>query len=427
MKSTTKSVSLTSRDRSFVLSASSNGVFIDLFSINGWLLQIFAVQILITHKSLVDSLVLAYPVVMVLELCALALVSYVDYRKLLFVSFGLRSLLVAAMLIPAYLGTLPQLVPFFYYTAFFFHIAGLHVCWPLFVKDQIPAHRRGHILGLARAYTNVLSLSALFLIFVAGKFVQDLAALVGLAATVLASCLALTGISQQRDHSHVADSPCRHGPDESVPRLRNFLASLHRLAADRSFRKVAIETLSLGVATLPLPLLFLPQTGLIGNSSIVLAFIIGTAISILVFPAFGKLMDRSQTKAYSLVLATGLASMLAIAAVLILRDVLSSHIVLAGAFLGIASNFVTVRLAGLFSYKRALEVGESELTATSAVTIAWVFDLAGWSVVAAMQFLPGIEPTGGVYQNYVLICLAAAAASFVFFLFSRQQRVTQHA
>jgi hypothetical protein len=425
MKSTTKSVSLTSRDRSFVLSASSNGVFIDLFSINGWLLQIFAVQILITHKSLVDSLVLAYPVVMVLELCALALVSYVDYRKLLFVSFGIRSLLVVAM--PAYLGTLPQLVPFFYYTAFFFHIAGFHVCWPLFVKDQIPAHRRGHILGLARAYTNIVSLSALFLIFVAGKFAQDLAALVGLAATVLASCLALTGISQQRDHSQVADSPCRQGRDGSVPRLRNFLASLHRLAADRSFRKVAIQTLSLGVATLPLPLLFLPQSGLIGNSNIVLAFIIGTAISILVFPAFGKLMDRSQTKAYSLVLATGLASMLAIAAVLILRDVLSSHIVLAGAFLGIASNFVTVRLAGLFSYKRALEVGESELTATSAVTIAWVFDLAAWSVVAAMQFLPGIEPTGRVYQNYVLICLASAAVSIMCFFFARQQQIAQHA
>jgi hypothetical protein len=80
MKLTTE---LTYRDKNFLLSASSNGIFIDLFSINGWLLQLFAVDILLAHESLVGSLVLAYPVIMALELCALALVAYVDYRKFL--------------------------------------------------------------------------------------------------------------------------------------------------------------------------------------------------------------------------------------------------------------------------------------------------------------------------------------------------------
>ena len=61
MRSITRAASLGHHDRDFLLSASSNGIFIDLFSINGWLLQIFAVQILLTHKSLINSLVLAYP------------------------------------------------------------------------------------------------------------------------------------------------------------------------------------------------------------------------------------------------------------------------------------------------------------------------------------------------------------------------------
>jgi hypothetical protein len=99
MKLTTE---LTYRDKNFLLSASSNGIFIDLFSINGWLLQLFAVDILLAHESLVGSLVLAYPVIMALELCALALVAYVDYRKFLVYSFIIRALLVVGMLISAY-------------------------------------------------------------------------------------------------------------------------------------------------------------------------------------------------------------------------------------------------------------------------------------------------------------------------------------
>jgi hypothetical protein len=428
MKSTTRSASLTSGDRSFLLSASSNGIFINLFSINGWLLQIFAVQILTFHKSTIDSLVLAYPAVMLFELSALALSAYFNPIRLLFASFVLRSILVVAMLIPAYLGALPQLVLISYYGAFFFHIAGFHVCWPLFVKFRISRDRRGQMLGLARAYTNLLSLVALLLIFLAGSLAQNLAAMVAVSITVLASGLALSGIYLQTNRSHIVSSRS-HSIDNTGPLsvLNNFGASLYGLRADRHFWRIATETFSIGIASLPLPLLFLPQAAHISASHIILAFMVGTALSILVFPAFGRLMDHSESKAYSAVFLSGIASLLLVAAVLLFRNMLSSNGVLAGAFLGIVSNFVSVRLGALFSYKRALEVTEPRAAAASAVITAWIFDLAVWLVVAALQILSRFGPTDTVDQNYVLICFVSATASIVCFFLSRQQQAPQHA
>jgi hypothetical protein len=426
MRSITRAPSPGHHDRDFLLSASSNGIFIDLFSINGWLLQIFAVQILLTHKSLVDSLVLAYPIVMILELFALLLPAYINYQKLLIASFALRSLLVVAMLIPAYLGMLPHLVPVLYYVAFFFHIVGLHVCWPLYVKKQIIQDRRGYVLGLARAYTNIFSLGALLGIFLAAKFAQDFAALVGLAASILASGLALSGIHQGHNQPPAFHSDSRHDLGEQSPVLGDLRISFMGLAAEKNFRKTVSETLSIGIIALPLPLLFLPQTGLISNSNIVLAFMFGTGLSILAFPPFGKLVDKAESKAHSLAIITGAASTLLIGAVLFFQDVLSWYVSAAGAFLGIVANFLTIRLGALFTYKRALETAKPAATAASAIFVGWIFDLAVWSVVAAMQFLSIAMPEWEIRTRYFWICFASAAASIFFFVFARQQRMPQH-
>jgi hypothetical protein len=425
MKSTTE-VSFTGSEKSFLLSASSNGIFIDLFSLNGWLLQIFVVDVLMKHKSLIDSLVLIYPIVMVLELCALTLLALVPYRKLLFISFALRSLFAIALLILAYLEVLPELVPVFYYLGFFFHIAGFHVCWPLLVKNTVPSHRRGYVLGLARAYTNLLSLSALFIIFLIGNSAPELAAPVGFTIAVLASVLALTGL-HRRDDGRPTVSLCVEAKRQPQALLKDFVASLSRFANDATFRKVAAETLAMALLTLPLPLLFLPRTGLITNAEIIFAFITGMILSISIYPAFGKLMDRSQVKAYRLVLAVGFASMLSIAAILTLQRTVSSYFALTASFLVIASNFVAVRLAGVFCYKRSLELTEPRLTAFSAVMVSWIFDLGVWSVVTAMQFLPRFEAVREISPNYALICFVSAVLSGVFFIIARHQQAPQHA
>jgi hypothetical protein len=422
MKSTTK---LTYRDKNFLRSASSNGIFVDLFSINGWLLQIFAVDILLAHDTLVGSLVLAYPIIMVLELCALALVACVDYRKFLFYSFAIRGLLVVGMLITAYRQTVPTLVPILYYTAFFFHIAGFHVCWPLFVKNQITPDRRGRVLGLARAYTNLLSLTGLALIFIAGKYAPDSAAFVGLGLAVFASIVSLTGLRVGYARTNIQRGTKRGRTSEHL--LQDLFTFMHRLASDGNFRKAMTETLSLGLVTLPMPLFYLPQTGLIGQSVIILAFIVGTFTTIAVYPAFGKFMDRSRERAYVLALVSGVASMMAAAAALSLRDSVPSYIVSAAVLAAVASNFISSRLAGLFSYTRALDVGNHSLAAASTLVIAWVFDLAAWLVVAAMHLLPRFGQTPDIGWNYSLVCVASTFACGIFVLLSRWQQTTQHA
>ena len=415
---------LTYRDKNFLLSASSNGIFIDLFSINGWLLQVFAVDILLAHESLVGSLVLAYPIIIALELCALALVAYVDYRKFLFYSFIIRALLVVGMLISAYHQTFPALVPVLYYTAFFFHIAGLHVCWPLFAKSQIAPDRRGRILGVARACTNLLSLIGLTLIFVAGKFAPESATFVGLGLAVFASGVSLAGLREGHVKTRI-----RIDSEQGLV-SRTILADLFRfmrlLASDGNFRKASMETLSLGLVTVPLPLLFLPQTGLIDRSSVVLSFIVGTFISISFYPSFGKFMDRSRKRAYVLALVAGAASMIGIAAALPLREI-APTIGLAAAVAAVASNFISVKLAGLFSYTRALDVGNPALASASALIVAWSFDLAAWLVVAAIHLLSRFGSISDIGWNYSLVCVISTFTSGLFLVLSRQQQTTQHA
>jgi hypothetical protein len=421
MKLTTE---LTYRDKNFLLSASSNGIFIDLFSINGWLLQLFAVDILLAHESLVGSLVLAYPVIMALELCALALVAYVDYRKFLVYSFIIRALLVVGMLISAYHQTFPALVPVLYYTAFFFHIAGLHVCWPPFVKSQIAPDRRGRVLGVARACTNLLSLMGLTLIFVAGKYAPQSAAFVGLGLAVFASGVSLAGLREV----HVKTTIRLDSEQRLVSRIKlaDLFPFMHRLACDGNFRKATLETLSLGLVTLPLPLLFLPQTGLIDQSGIVLSFIVGTFMSISFYPTFGTFMDRSRKRAYVLALVAGAASMIGIAAALPFRAT-APTIALAAAVAAVASNVIGVKLAGLFSYTRALDVGNPSLASASALIIAWSFDLAAWLVVAAIHLLSRFGAISDIGWSYSLVCVISTFASGLFLVLSRQQQTTQHA
>jgi hypothetical protein len=422
MKSTTE---LSYRDKNFLLSASSNGIFIDLFSINGWLLQIFAVDILLAHDALVGSLVLAYPIIMALELCALAFVAYVDYRKFLFYSFATRGLLVVGMLITAYHQFVPALLPILYYTAFFFHIAGFHVCWPLYVKNQIMPDRRGRVLGLARAYTNLLSLMGLILIFIAGKYAPDSAAFVGLGLAIFASVVSLTGL--RGGH---AKTSIRFGSEQSLISrafLPNLLPFMHRLASDGNFRKATMESLSLGLVTLPMPLFFLPQTGLIDQSGIILSFIVGTLATISLYPTFGKFIDRSRERVYVLTLLSGAASMVATAAALSLREMVPSYIALAAALGAIGCNFISVRLAGLFTYTRALDVGNHALAAASALIITWVFDLAAWWIVGAMYLLSRFGTTSDIGLNYSLLCVASTFAGGILFIVSRQQQTTQHA
>jgi hypothetical protein len=418
MKSNTE---LARREKLFLLSASSNGIFIDLFSINGWLLQIFAVDILLSHHAVVESLVLAYPVVVALELCALAIVGYVHYRTLLLYAFALRSLLVLALLLTSSAPESSGIVPPLYYVAFFFHIAGFHVCWPLHVKNEITPERRGGVLGRARAYTNIVSMLGLILVFIAAKAGSGYGSAAGLGLAILASIFSLAGLAGR----YTGTSSRERWSWNSI--LPTMSACTSRLLAETGFRRVATETLSLGLVTLPLPLLYLPQTGVLDRPAIIAAFVIGLLASIFAYPAFGKLIDRTREGAYGLALTLGAVSTLATAAALSLSGVFSAHIVSGAVLLAIAANFVSCRLAGLYSYTRALDVGNAAASAASVLVISWLFDLAVWLGVAAMQVLPHLQQNDDTGSVYLIVCMASALASSIFLLLARRPQLTRHA
>jgi len=392
-----------------VTAASANGIFIDLFSPNGWLLQIFVVSALDSFRNTLAPIIVAYPLIILVELISIALVDLIGSQRALVLAYFGR--MIAISLLLGVFGYYQDQTALFvaYYATFAFHVVGFHVAWPQFVRCAIPAIGRGEVLGQARATAGGVSIVFLTVLYLLSHVAPERIGFVALLGAILISIVSFVAVAQPSNFTHnlVSVQPSQE-PRVNRPSLVRLTIDL---AKSSDFRSAMLQTCALSLGTVPLPLIFMEQTMAVPMSSVIFALLAALVVSTILLPRFGRYIDRDLRRAYFGLLFCQLGTMATVLLSGLLINRVSQMLVIVLCTASISINAICARFAGLLTYKRALDLGSPRVTAVATTTITWTFDLALWLVatVTVLSLTSGLAPSQSA--TYSAICGAAAAAA----------------
>lgn len=377
---------------------------INVFDLNGVILQWFVYVFLAWDSDLLKALVVVYPVTILFEVLSIGLVASYRPERLISAAYAVRAVSLTAIALCVFLANSTQLMLVLFLTAYFGHVLGFHACWPSIVRDVVPLASRGRILGLARAWTNGITLLTLATIAAADRsFGASASALVAGGLIIFLAILAIAGIRRLATLSGMEASrlqPTGRDVAESVTETMRALCKGEVLA-------FGLLVAALSLLTFPAPLIFLPEIGDTGRQTIMLGYILGVGLSVLMFPRFGLLLDGNERAAIRLIALLFGASTMTIAASMLLVD--RSPAGEALVVVAILTNYLMSKAVGLLWYKRAIEITDGRSAGPTTILYGWISDIAAWLSIGIFYVaLPWASKAPAYSMAYLLVPGTAA-------------------